>query len=86
MDWSAGHRVGWSLSVAGGPEQGCRAGHCYMTERDLFLIYCTHKIMIATSAHESIHRMLSVLRLSSKWRKGVSAHSVIHQMSSDSPT
>ena len=41
-----------------------------MTERDLFLIYRTHKIMIATGAHESIHRMLSVLRLSSKWKRG----------------
>ena len=47
-----------------------------MTERDLFLIYHTHKIMIAPSAHESIHRMLSVLRFSSKWRKRVSAHRI----------
>ena len=26
--------------------------------------------IIATNAHESIHRMLSMLRLSSKWKKG----------------
>ena len=34
-----------------------------MTERDLFLICHTHKIMIAACAHESIHRILVVLRL-----------------------
>ena len=50
-----------------------------MVKSDLFLIYRTHEIMMATSAHKSIHRMLSVLRLSSKWKKGFlrigSAHS-----------
>ena len=43
------------------------------------LVYRTHKIMILTSVPESIHRMLSVLRLSLKWKKGLlrigSAHS-----------
>ena len=33
--------------------------------------------MIATSAHESIHQVLLVLRLSSKWRKEVSAPRII---------
>ena len=37
------------------------------------LIYRTHKIMIATSTHESIHRMLSIVRLSSKWKRGFCA-------------
>ena len=50
----------------------------YDRKRSL-LIYHTHKIMIATCAHESIHRILSLLRLSSKWKKGFlwigSAHS-----------
>ena len=43
------------------------------------LIYRTHKIMIPTSAHESIHQILSMLRLFSKWKKDFlsigSAHS-----------
>ena len=50
----------------------------YDRKRSL-LIYRTQKIMIATRVHESIHRKLSVLRLSSKWKKGLlrveSAHS-----------
>ena len=50
----------------------------YDRKRSL-LIYRTQKIMIPTSVHESIHWMLSVLRLSSKWKKGLlrigSAHS-----------
>ena len=40
----------------------------YDRKRSL-LIYRTHKIMIATGADKSIHRMLSVPRLSSKWKK-----------------
>ena len=51
-------------------------GSYHMTKRGLCLIYRTHKIMIATSTHKSIHHMLSVLRLSSKWKKGVSAHRI----------
>ena len=47
-----------------------------MTERDLFLIYGTHKIMIAISAYESNHRILSVLKLSSKLKKERSAHRI----------
>ena len=50
----------------------------YDRKRSL-LIYRTHKIIIPTNVHESIHRMLSVLRRSSKWKKGLlrigSAHS-----------
>ena len=42
------------------------SNRCYMTERDRFLIYRTHKIMMATNVQESIHRVLLVLRLSSK--------------------
>ena len=42
-------------------------GMLYDRKRSL-LIHRTYKIMIATSAHESLHRMLSVLRLSSKWK------------------
>ena len=47
----------------------------YDRKRSL-LIYRIHKLMIATSAHESIHRILSVLRLSSKWKKGVSVYRI----------
>ena len=40
-------------------------------QKRFLLIYHTHKIMIATSIHKSIHQMLLVLRLSSKWKKGL---------------
>ena len=39
--------------------------------KSFFLTYRTQKMMIPTSVHESIPRMLSVLRLSSKWKKGL---------------
>ena len=47
----------------------------YNQKRSL-LTYRTHKIMIPTSVHKSIHQMLSVLRLPSKWKKGASAQRI----------
>ena len=42
-----------------------------LSDRKRSFTICTHKIMTPTSVHGSIHQMLSVLRLSSKWKKGL---------------
>ena len=52
-------------------------GVIYDQKRSL-LIYRTQKIMIPTSTHESIHRMLSMLRLSSKWKKELLCIGSVH--------
>ena len=63
---STSRRWGWSLCLV-------NVAGCYMTERDLFwfIIHTKLIIIIPTIVHESIHRMLLVLRLSLKWKKGL---------------